>query len=172
VPRNRQQRPLIYWDTCIFLAWLKDETRAEGEMAGVYAVAVEVFEKKVDLVTSAVSETEIEQARLSQDAKEKWKKVFDLSNVEVVPLSAEMGRRAGELRAFYRNLGDGRPGLCQNDAYHLATAIVLDVTAFHTFDETDKKSCRGLLTLNGNVAGFPLVIRKPSTEQGNLDLQA
>jgi hypothetical protein len=27
--------PLYYWDTCLFLAWLKDEERKSGEMDGV-----------------------------------------------------------------------------------------------------------------------------------------
>jgi hypothetical protein len=27
--------PVYYWDTCLFLAWLKDEERPSGEMDGV-----------------------------------------------------------------------------------------------------------------------------------------
>lgn len=27
--------PLYYWDTCLFLAWIKDEERPTGEMDGV-----------------------------------------------------------------------------------------------------------------------------------------
>ena len=28
-------RQLFYWDACIFIAWIKDETRNIGEMEGV-----------------------------------------------------------------------------------------------------------------------------------------
>ena len=31
----RGSDPLYYWDTCLFLAWIKDEERPTGEMDGV-----------------------------------------------------------------------------------------------------------------------------------------
>lgn len=30
--------PLYYWDTCLFLAWIKDEVRPSDEMSGVREV--------------------------------------------------------------------------------------------------------------------------------------
>lgn len=34
--------PRRYWDTCVFLAWIKDEKRAPGEMEGIAEQAPEV----------------------------------------------------------------------------------------------------------------------------------
>jgi hypothetical protein len=90
--------------------------------------------------------------------------------VKTVPLSDMIATKAGQLRKYYRNINDGRPPLCRDDAYHLATAIVYDVDVMHTFDASDKKNCRGLVDLNGNVAGYPLKITKPKTAQGSLEL--
>jgi hypothetical protein len=68
-----------------------------------------------------------------------------------------------EIKTFYRKLSakDRKPELSDLDATHLATAIHFKATAFYTFDAGKKQKSRGLLPLNGNVAGHPLVIRKP-----------
>lgn len=164
-----KSKPVIYWDSCVFLAYIKDEEdRAEGEMAGVYAVANEVFEKKIQLMTSAVVFYEVRRARLNDECRARFDKIFDLSNVTVVELSPAIGDRAGQLADYYQNLDDGRKGLSRNDAYHLATAIAYEVTVFHTFDKEDKKNSRGLLELDGNVAGFPLRMCKPGSVEGTL----
>ena len=34
--------PVYYWDTCLFLAWFKDEERAGGEMDGVRDIILRV----------------------------------------------------------------------------------------------------------------------------------
>ena len=166
-------RPVIYWDTCVFLAWIKDEKRRhEGEMAGVYAVSMEVFKKRLILMTSVVTKAEIQQASLTPEQLERFNKIFDLSNIRAVEVSEGVATKAGQLRHYYKSIGDGKPGLCKDDSYHLATAIIYKVAAFHTFDRADKKNCRGLLGLNGDVAGYPLRIVKPQTAQGSLDLRA
>ena len=163
--------PIIYWDTCVFLAWIKDETRAEGEMAGVYAVVLDVMASRARLITSVITREEIQLPRLNADQLERFTKVFDRTNVKTIPMSDAIATKAGQLRHHYQTIGDGRPPLCKEDARHLATAIIYAVSVFHTFDEADKKGCRGLLGLNGNVAGHALKIAKPESSQPILDLK-
>ena len=158
-----KSRATVYWDTCLFFALIKDEKRADpNEMPGLYAVASEIDNGLINMVTSAVTLGELDT--LKPEWLERLRKFLNRSNVDVVPLAPHMGERSGQLRAHYRALG--KPYLCREDSYHLATSIALNVAAFHTFDERDKKGCRGLLGLNGNVAGFPLRIMKPVGSQG------
>jgi len=79
--------PAVYWDTCVFLAWIKDESRTHGEMADLHAVAQEVFQKKLIVISSVIVQTEIEQATLTAGQLERFNKIFDLSNVKLIDMS-------------------------------------------------------------------------------------
>lgn len=152
----------VYWDSCLFFALIKDEVRANpDEMRGLYAAALDVDRGEVNMITSVVALTELSD--LKPEWQHKLDRVLSRSNVETIPLSPHMAQRAGQLRDFYRK---DKPTLCRDDAYHLATAIAANVHAFYTFDQTDKKNCRGLLGLNGNVAGYPLSIVRPDSVSG------
>jgi hypothetical protein len=55
------------------------------------------------------------------------------------------------------------------DCVHLATAIIYQADVFYTLDGGGKRGkANDLLPLNGNVAGYPLTIRKPLASQGSL----
>jgi len=41
--------PIFYWDTCLFIAWLKDEARKSGEMDGVREVIARHKRREVRL---------------------------------------------------------------------------------------------------------------------------
>lgn len=157
----------VYWDTCLFFALLKDEKRADPtEMSGLYSAAAEIDRGEVNMITGSVTLTELSD--LTPEVRARLNRLLERSNVDVISLSPHMGDRAGQLRDYYKK--DAGPNLCRDDAYHLATAIVANVHAFFTFDERDKKGCRGLLGLNGNVAGFPLRMAKPASILGQGDL--
>ena len=162
-------KSVVYWDTCLFFALIKDEKRADpGDMAGLYSVASEIDNGNINMVTSVIALTELNYRPLARELQERLTAFLSRSNVDVVPLAPHMAEKAGQLRGYYQ--AQPGPNLCRDDAYHLATAIALNVAAFHTFDESDKKGCRGLLGLNGNVAGYPLCITKPQGEQGSLGI--
>lgn len=160
--------PIVYWDACIFIAWLTDEKRAAGEMAGVYGTAQDVFDHKVKLITSSLTLVEIPD--LPRAAMKKFVRLFDRRNISMIAADNRVMRRAQELRAFYRKKKIGR--LCTADAIHLATALTKNADAFHTFDAKGKNNCLGLLPLSGSVAGYTLTICKPSPPggQGILDI--
>ena len=50
--------PLYYWDSCLFIAWLKDEQRKTGDMDGVREVIEQAKRRKVRLMTSVLTLTE------------------------------------------------------------------------------------------------------------------
>lgn len=163
------RKPLVYWDTCLFFALIKDEQRADpSEMPGLYSVVADIDSAKINMVTSVVTLGELNYHPLEKRYQERLDGILNRSNVDLIPLAPHMAQKYGQLRGYYADRS-GRK-LCQNDAYHLATAIALEVDAFHTFDKNDKKDCLGLLGLNGDVAGYPLRIVKPSGEEWTLGL--
>jgi hypothetical protein len=59
----------VAWDTAIFLAWLKNESRAIEEMEGVAQTLAEIESGKINLVASSLIRAEIRQARLTDDTR-------------------------------------------------------------------------------------------------------
>lgn len=51
--------PLYYWDTCLFLAWIKDEERPTGEMDGVREVIERSRRREVRIMTSVLTSVEV-----------------------------------------------------------------------------------------------------------------
>ena len=47
--------PLYYWDSCLFIAWLKDEQRKTGEMDGVRDVIERAKRREAKLMTSVLT---------------------------------------------------------------------------------------------------------------------
>jgi hypothetical protein len=56
--------PSYYWDTCLFLAWIKDEERPSGEMDGVREVIERFKRREAKIVTSVLTAVEVLQSRL------------------------------------------------------------------------------------------------------------
>jgi len=162
-------RKVIYWDSCIFIAWIKDEKRKEGEMDGVYECAEEVERNRIKIITSVLTRTEVFETNLSQEIKDKYSHLLNRRNVQLLDNDLRISNLAREIREYYdaQSKQDGLPGLSTPDATHLATAIHYNVDEFWTFDNGGYKS-RSLLALSGNVAGFPLTIVKPTAIQGRL----
>ncbi|MDV2503610.1 MAG: PIN domain-containing protein [bacterium] len=166
-------KPLIYWDTSIFLAWLQDEQRKPGEMDGVREYVGEVNSGNIILVTSHITKTEILESMMAPEAQESLSRLLKRRNVRSVALDGRVGDLSSKIRDHYQILRqtDGGPPLSAPDAVHLATAILYQVDEFHTFDEEDSQKGRGLIPLSGNVAGHNLLICKPIARQVGLDLR-
>ena len=56
--------PTYYWDTCLFLAWIKDEERLSGEMDGVREIIERSKRREVKIVTSVLTTVEVLDSRL------------------------------------------------------------------------------------------------------------
>ena len=159
----------IYWDSCIFIAWIKDEKRPPGEMDGIYECVEEVEAGRNRIITSVLTRTEVFEANLSQEIKKKYTQLLNRRKVQLLDQDLRVSDLAREIREYYERQSqiDGLPGLSVADAVHLATAIHYRVDAFWTFDNGGYKA-RSLLSLNGNVAGHLLVITKPVATQMRL----
>ena len=56
--------PLYYWDSCLFIAWLKDEQRKTGDMDGVREVIEQAKRREVKLMTSVLTLTEVLSSKI------------------------------------------------------------------------------------------------------------
>lgn len=160
----RRGKPIICWDTSVFLAWIKNEERPNNEMAGVNDVALKIHSDHIILLTSAITEGEILESTLDELGKQRYKDLFKRKNCQMVNIDPKIMELTHKIRDHYQQQKsiDGLPTLTTPDAIHLATAIHHEANEFHTFDENNEpRKRRALIPLSGNVAGYPLVICKP-----------
>jgi predicted nucleic acid-binding protein len=157
----------VYWDTSVFLAWIKNEKRPNGEMDGVNYFAEKIAKNEIILLTSTLINVEILESTLNDEAKDRFHNLFKRRNCVQVDADGRIMQLASKIRDYYQNQKsiDRNKTLSTPDSIHLATAIQYSVTEFHTFDENDDpgRKWRGLTPLSGTVAGeYPLKICKPS----------
>jgi len=157
-------KPIIYWDTCVLLAWIKDEARPNNEMDGVNDYAEKIHRNHITLITSVLTDAEILESTLDDSAKQRLEDFFKRPNCQKCEVDSKIIPLSSKIRDYYQQqkLNDGLPTLTLPDAIHLATAIHYEANAFHTFDErNESRKRRALIPLNGNVAGYQLLICKP-----------
>lgn len=164
--------PIYYWDTCLFLAWLKDEERPTGEMDGVREVIERAKRREVKIITSVLTITEALECHLPAGVKRLYEGL--MKRVTRISMDIKVADVAHELRNHYsadpKKYNDKT--LATPDAIHLATAILYRSNEFHTFDGGKKSGKHlGLLQLSGDVAGHRLTICKPTARNPGLDLR-
>jgi predicted nucleic acid-binding protein len=163
--------PVYYWDSCLFLAWIKDEERQTGDMDGVREVIDRVKRRDAKIITSVLTITEVLDSKLPAGMKALMDGL--LKRVNRVGMEIKIARMAHDLRDYYVQRSsefDGKT-VAVPDAIHLATAILYRVTEFHTFDGGGKGKSLGLLPLSGDVGGHRLKICKPQAKNPQLDLR-
>lgn len=155
---------IYYWDAAVFIAWFTNEkTRTPAEMAGIQQV-VESFDKGTCiLVTSMLTKVELLPSKLGATNYAKLTQLWKRKQLQPLDVTERIIDLANEIRSFYAQKGEKVP--TTPDSIHLATAITAKVDVFQTFDGTGK---RGLLKLDGNVAGHNLAIKVPFVSQTNL----
>jgi predicted nucleic acid-binding protein len=156
-----KRRDLIYLDTSVILAWIKNEIRPDNEMDGVEYCMERIESGEIKAITSVNTRIEICEGDIEPDKRVVLERTLGpRRGLEQVAVDHRIAALAQEIRTFFRQ-GGKRLGL--PDTTHLATAIHYRVDALYTFDGDD------LLPLNGNVAGYNLVICKPPLpRQGRL----
>jgi predicted nucleic acid-binding protein len=149
-------RPVIYWDTCVFIAWLKDEKDKwpPAVWQGIQDVADLVQIGQAILVTSTLIRTEVFLGRLTLEQKQKFAGILRKKNVQEIAPHMRITDRASVIREKHK--------IKTPDAIHLATAILYDVDEMQTMDGWHEDGKRdGLLALSGNVAEYKLSITQP-----------
>lgn len=102
-----KNRRIIYWDTCVFLAWLQGEARAMGEMEGVAEVVELINNNRVELATSVITAIEVLQSSLSPENQEKFSSIFKRPNIKRISVDVRIAELAHYIRDYYRQTGTG-----------------------------------------------------------------
>jgi predicted nucleic acid-binding protein len=153
-------KPLWYWDTCVFLAWIKNEARAESEMDGIFEMSKAVDKGESLILTSVLTRIEVLESTLSNDQKEMFQRALRRPSIQSASCDMRVADKAHQIRDFYQLQGKK---LHTPDAIHLATAIIYGVDVLYTFDGAGKNTGRKvkLVPLSGNVAGHNLRVEIP-----------
>lgn len=158
------RKPAVYWDSCIFTAWIKNEKREPGEMEGVETIARLVNDRHIYLMTSTITRVEVLASSMNEEQERIFSKFFRSDSLSLIAPDIRVVTLASELRDFFIKSPDYDKTLGTPDAIHLASAIIYQATEFHTFDKKGRGKTLGLLPLSGKVANYPLKICKPSAQ--------
>lgn len=172
-------KPLYYWDACIFYERLKGEAASATQRAAVGDLLMENKAGENAICTSAITHAEVFPKRLGADGEEKYWGLFGSMTFFDIPIDRQVLMLARELRDFYYVPNDpddpkAHKMLSTGDAFHLATAIANDVSEFHTRDGLGKKNKGGNIKLigladsDGKIGGhYRLKIVSPDKDQGD-----
>lgn len=155
---------IIYWDAAVFIAFFTQErSRTKEELVGIDQV-VDAFDKgNCVLVTSMISKVELLPSKLGTENYARLSMLWKRKQFQPVEVTEAIIDLANEIREFYAAKGEKPPAT--PDCIHLATAIKSGANCFQTFDGGRK---RGLLQMDGNVAGHNLSIKVPFVPQRKL----
>lgn len=164
-----------YWDTCVFLALIKGEPLRQGEETYLEMQARKFDMGQLNLVTSAITITEILASKLTEEQHEKLRDFSTRSNFQYIDANPGICTLASEIRNYYSENPPIRPAgsktlkLPTPDAIHVASAIAVQASVKRpvkllTFDCKDKPSRNemALDSLDGMVANkYHLRIGRP-----------
>lgn len=121
------------WDTSVLLALLMggEDNRTPAEIIGLRAAVDDINNSRTALVTSTLVFAEVLPAALGPQRYEIFERFFERDNVEVYEVSAAIARKAGEVR---RRAAEAGWKLAAEDAIFIATSLIADCQALHTFD--------------------------------------
>jgi predicted nucleic acid-binding protein len=163
--------PIYYWDTCLFLAWIKDEERKSGEMDGVREIVERHKRREVKILTSVMTTVEVLQSKLPAGTDRLFEGL--MKRLTRASVDSKVALLAHDIRNYYivRQSEFGGKTVSAPDAVHLATAIMYRASEFHTFDGDGSSKNLGLLPLSDNIGGHKLTICKPQARNLTLDLR-
>jgi len=168
----RAGRPKFYWDAAPLIAWIKDEKRQDpGEMSGLADVIEMADEGEAIIMTSVLWRAEVLTESMTAGQKRRLLEAFNGRSMIELQIDSRVMDLAAEIRINQQKSPkkDVIKQIRIPDAIHLASAIHYGATEFHTFDGAKQSGNIGkLLTLSGNVAGYPLKICTPKADQFRL----
>ena len=159
---KREKRRVVYWDSCVFLAWIKEETLwGQDVMDGMAQVVEQSAKNQAIIITSVLTKTEVLESQLTEEQRKKFNAVFGHRNVVLLDLDQRISDEAARIRGYYKKPHSRTMSV--PDSIHLATALHYNAHEFHTLDGSSRrKRAFDLLALNGNVADARLYITKPT----------
>ncbi|OEZ01244.1 MULTISPECIES: PIN domain-containing protein [Stenotrophomonas] len=140
-------RPIIYWDSCAFLALLKGEAVHGPDAAAALRSQAGAFDRgEIVLATSTVAIGEVIAANLGDAVEEAFELMIRRRNFQPFTVTESIARDAARLRSHcYKRLKASSPGepylLTMPDAIHVATAMRAGADVLVTLD-TDNKTVK------------------------------
>ena len=138
------------WDTSVVLAWFKGEE--DKPLDDVELVVREIEAKRANLVVSVMTYSEVLAVGDSEDAADQYRRFLQRSNVMQVNVDPPVSQMAVQIREDAKRAGVKCPKAA--DANIIATAILYEADALHTFDH-------GMLSLNCSQVVSGLKITQP-----------
>jgi len=158
-------RDVIYWDSCVFYAFLKAEEHRKGELNSIKQAQREFDIGKIVLVTSTITLAEVLPSKLTDEQKQLFESISRRSNFSWVDVSLPVANLAVNLRSNYTESREDKEfRLSTPDAIHIASAIAHKSTRLVTFDEKNKRKERelGILRIAKNIEeDYSLIVSRP-----------
>jgi predicted nucleic acid-binding protein len=154
----------FYWDTCCFVSLISQDPHRLPTllelMRGAQAGKIQIFTSTFTIAEVGFATHEKEEQKVDPDVEERIKKLWrpptPVQLVEFHQFTAE------ESRLLMRDgLAKGWTGLKGKDAVHLATAKLVGVDEFHTYDDAKLAKYSEMIKAE---------VRQPWTMQAMLDL--
>ena len=164
-------KPLYYWDSCVFIAWLTEDPAYEEFLPGLEEYASQVDRNEIVLVTSTIVRGEVLPDKMPGNTMAKFEQFLKRRNVTEAAMDPRVSKLSAAIRNYY--VGEKKAGRVTKipstpDAIHLATAVLYEVKEMHTFDDGGTGGGLSRLALSGNVAGYTLKVCRPQPAQGRL----
>jgi len=163
--RKKQEggRPLVYWDACIFIAHLKNEQRAIGEMDAVREQVRRLDEGETVVVASTLTLTEVLECDIPAENLPKLQGLKQIPDrLMFAQVSMPIAELAHDIRSDIKASGVWNGKTVKTpDAIHIATALTNGCEVLYTFDENCRGDGLGLIRLSGTNAVRKLPIEKP-----------
>ncbi|HRC86492.1 MAG TPA: hypothetical protein PK413_12860 [Thermoanaerobaculia bacterium] len=99
-PRPEFRR--VYWDSCIFIAWLTGESRKQVELDGLREAVEQAAAGELVVVVSRMFEQEVFTDDLPVDVRRLLERFFRQPTIEVVDLEPPIHSLARQIRGYYR----------------------------------------------------------------------
>src|SRR5689334_22858016 len=97
-PHADRKAPRCYWDTCVFLAWIKDEECWSDSITQGIAQTIEMaISRQVVIVTSALTITEALASKLTKEQNMKFAKIFSVPYVQLIDLDRRVSGKAAAI---------------------------------------------------------------------------
>jgi predicted nucleic acid-binding protein len=154
------QTKVIYWDSCVYIAWLRDEqSHGKAPMDAIAQVLKENFERKVTIISSTITLIEVLASKMDEEKERLFRKSFRTRDHIAYDVDIAIALKARELRDRLLNQESGK--LATPDAIHIATALIYKARALFTFDSR-------ILVLNKDPRVGGLEISQPVVDQPEL----
>lgn len=171
--KTRKGIPIYYWDSCIFLTYIKAENDQPDLLAAVDYYAEEFKKGNCIITTSTITRTEIIEINTPPEAYKIFQKMWD--RIEPIGAFTPIYDMAEEIRNkiyITQNVDgiDKKKLLSLFDAVHLSSAIWLNkVKEFHTKDDGKCGRDCGILTIAREIEKkYGLKVLSPILDQPGL----